>query len=139
MLGFLALFSNGPVASFPLIPVIIGASLFTWLISGWLLYRIGKKLGYERAWYAWVPFLFVYMMVQLSDQDEGWFWIIIILTFIPCINIISLVMFIIVIMDLTEKCGKPRWWGILWLIPIVMWVVSFITGSGEAPPQQPSQ
>jgi hypothetical protein len=139
MLNSVSIISSGAVASFPLIPVIIIGSLFTWLVSGWLLYRIAKKLGYERSWYAWVPFLFLYMMVELSDQDKGWFWIILILTFIPCISIISLVMFIIVIMDLTEKCGKPRWWGILWLIPIVVWVVMFITGSGEAPQQMPSQ
>jgi hypothetical protein len=138
MLASLSSVCSSPIASFPLIPVIIIFSLFIWLVSGWLLYRIGKKLGYKRPWYAWIPFLFLYMMVELSDQEKNWFWIITICAFIPCISIIALVMYIIVVMDLTEKCGKPRWWGILWLIPIVIWVVMFITGSGEAPAQAPS-
>jgi hypothetical protein len=128
-----------PIASFPLIPVIIISGLFTWLFTGWLMYRIGRKLGYPRPWYAWLPFLFLWMMVELSDQDRDWFWIITILTFIPCLNIIAAVMFWIVIMDLSDKCGKPRWWGLLWLIPFVVWVVMYITGSGEAPVELPPQ
>ncbi len=127
-----------PVATFPLVPVIIGATLFTWLFTGWLMYRIGKKLGYYRPWYAWLPFLFLWMMVELSDRDKDWFWLITILIFIPCISIVAAVMFFMVIMDLTEKCGRPRWWGLLWLIPIVVWVVMYITGSGEAPLAAPS-
>lgn len=138
MLNSFSLITNGLVASFPTIPVIIISSLFIWLVSGWLLYRIGKKLGYERPWYAWIPFLFVYMMVELSDQDKNWFWIIVICAFIPCISFVALVMFIIVAMDLTEKCGRPRWWAILWLIPFVVWVIMFITGSGEPPAQASS-
>lgn len=130
---------NVAAASFPFIPVILAAALFTWIFSGWLLYRIGKKLGYEKAWYAWVPFMFVYMMVELSDRDKDWFWYIVILIWIPCIGIVPAIMFFMVVMDLTEKCGKPRWWGILWLIPFVIWIVMYITGSGEAPPQPQSR
>ncbi|OFW56941.1 MAG: hypothetical protein A2V52_07180 [Actinobacteria bacterium RBG_19FT_COMBO_54_7] len=128
-----------PVANLPIIPIIIGSVLFTWLFTGWLMYRIGRKLGYERPWYAWLPFLFLYMMVELSNRDKDWFWIIAILAFIPCANLIAAIMFFIVIMDLSEKCGKPRWWGLLWLIPVGVWVVMYITGSGEAAPEVPSE
>jgi hypothetical protein len=130
---------SAPVANFPVAQLVIGLvvySLIWWLLSGWLLYRICKKLGYPRPWYAWIPFLFVWMMVELSDQDTGWFWIIIICTFIPCISFVALVMFIIVAMDLTEKCGRPRWWAILWLVPILSWVIMYITASGESPASQ---
>lgn len=134
MLCVLSSASNGTGVSSGLIVGIVIGSIVSLLISAWLLYRIGKKLGYPRPWYAFIPFLFVYMMVELSDQDKGWFWIIIICYFTVCLSLVSAILLIIVIMDISEKCGKPRWWALLWLIPFVIWIVMYITGSGEAPP-----
>jgi hypothetical protein len=46
-------------------------------------------------------------------------------------------MIIIVWMDIAESCGKDRWYGILYIIPIANWIMMYILGSGEAiPPQQ---
>jgi len=109
-----------------------------YVLVAWLLYRIGKKLGYQKSWYAWVPFLNYWMMVELSTRESSWFWIIFITMFIPCINIVGLVMLVIVMMDISEACGKESWWGILWIIPIVNFVIMYILGSGPAvPPQGP--
>jgi hypothetical protein len=108
-----------------------------YILAGWLLYRVGKRLGYENSWYAWIPFLNMYMMVQLSKQEDSWFWIILITSFIPCINIVAVVMLVIVWMDIAEICGKERWWGILLIIPIVNFVVMYILGTGPAVPPQP--
>jgi hypothetical protein len=109
-----------------------------YVLVAWLLYRIGKKLGYQKSWYAWVPFLNYWMMVELSTRESSWFWIIFITMFIPCINIVGLVMLVIVMMDISEACGKESWWGILWIIPIVNFVIMYMLGSGPAvPPQGP--
>jgi hypothetical protein len=108
-----------------------------YVLVAWLLYRIGKKLGYQKSWYAWVPFLNYWMMVELSTRESSWFWIIFITMFIPCINIVGLVMLVIVMMDISEACGKESWWGILWIIPIVNFVIMYILGSGPAVPPQP--
>ena len=121
--------------------IIVGsliAGIIFYVLTAWLQYRIGKRLGYEKSWYAWVPFLNLYMMTDLSTKDTWtWFWVILILSFIPCINIIAFIMLIIVWMDIAEACGKDRWFGILYIIPIANWVMMYILGSGEAvPPQQ---
>lgn len=108
-----------------------------YIFAGWLLYRVGKRLGYENSWYAWVPFLNMYMMVKLSTREDSWFWIILITSFIPCINIVAVVMLVIVWMDIAERCGKENWWGILIIIPIVNFVVMYILGSGPAVPPRP--
>jgi len=108
-----------------------------YVVYGWLLYRIGKRLGYDRPWFAWIPFANMYMIVELSNRENSWFWIILITSFIPCINLVGTVMMIICFMDIAEKCGKENWWGILIIIPIVGWVVMYILGSGPAVPPQP--
>jgi hypothetical protein len=120
----------------------IGLILFLAIYAflGWLLYRIGRKLGYYRSWYAWIPFANLYMLVDLSYRSTGkWFLLIIILGLIPIANLVSLVMMIIVYMDISERCGKGRWWGLLWIIPVIDLVIIFILGSGRAPKRLPAK
>jgi len=112
-------------------------SIVLYIFGGWLLYRIGKKFNYERPWFGWIPIANTYMLVELSTREKSWFWIILITMFIPCVNIVGLVMFIIVWMDIAERCGKPRWWGILFIVPIVNFVIVYILGSGPAVPPRP--
>ena len=124
--------------------IIIGpliAGILIYILTAWLLYRIGKKLNYEKSWYAWIPILNLYMMTGLSTKDTmNWFLLIFVLSLIPCINIIAVIMLIIVWMDIAEACGRERWYGILFIIPIANWVMMYILGSGEAaPPQQGGQ
>jgi hypothetical protein len=119
-------------AIFPIIVVAIGF----YILYAWLLYRIGKKLGYENCWYAWIPFLNFYMMVDMSYKETV-NWFIIILIFMFCCSLVSTVMLIICWMDIAERCGKESWWGILLIIPIANLVIMYILGSGPAPPQQP--
>ena len=125
-------------AEFPVwavFPIII-ASIGFYILAAWLLYRIGKKLGYENSWFAWIPFLNIYMMVDLSYKETGT-WFIIILIFMFCCGLVSTVMLIICWMDIAERCGKESWWGILMIIPIVNFVIMYILDTGPAPPQQP--
>ncbi len=110
------------------------ASLF-YVLSAWLLYRIGKKLGYENCWYAWVPILNYWMMTELAGKDTTWF--IIMVVFMFCCGIVTFVMMIMLFMEIAERCGKERWWGILIIIPIVNFVIMYILGSGPAVPPSP--
>jgi len=107
--------------------------LVFYLLNSYLLYRIGRKLGYAHSWYAWVPILNVYMMVDLSYKDTStWFLMIIIFMFL-C-GIVSTIMLIIVWMNIAERCGKDSWWGILTIIPIANFVAMYVIGSGKIIP-----
>jgi hypothetical protein len=130
--------SAGAVIALVLISLLF--ALLFYILTAWLLYRIGKRLGYDRPWFAWIPIANMYMMVDLSTKETvTWFLVILITMFIPCINIVGLVMLIIVWMDVAERCGKERWWGILIIIPIVNFVIMYILGNGPAvPPGPPS-
>jgi hypothetical protein len=100
--------------------VIIAAYVFV----AYCLQAIAKKFNIENDWFAYVPFLNFWLMVKIAGRDVVWF----ILLLIPCVNIIAL---IIIYMDIAEKCGKTRAYGLLMLIPIVnffiLWQLAFGT------------
>jgi len=112
------------------------AAVVFYVLSAWLLYRIGKRMGYENSWYAWVPILNLWMMTELAGRDMN-FFLILLLGMIFCF-IVGLVMMVILWMDIAEKCGKERWYGVLIIIPIVQWFIMYSLGSGpQIPPQPP--
>lgn len=77
---------------------------------------IAEKTNTENSWYAWVPFLNIYLMCKIAGKPGWW----LILFFIPLVNI---VIFIIVGMKIAEARGKPGWIGILWVVPVVGLIV----------------
>lgn len=100
--------------------VIIAAYVFV----AYCLQAIAKKQNAENDWFAWVPLLNLWLMVQIAGRDVLWF----ILCLIPCVNIFAI---IIIWMDIAEKCGKERVYGVLMIIPIVnffiLWTLAFGT------------
>ncbi|MBN2025722.1 MAG: hypothetical protein JW854_03005 [Actinobacteria bacterium] len=111
------------------------AAVVFYVLSAWLLYRIGKRFNYENSWYAWVPILNMWMMTELAGRDMTFFLILLLGTFF-CF-IVGIVMMVILWMDIAEKCGKERWYGVLVIIPIVNWFIMYSLGSGPQIPRQP--
>jgi hypothetical protein len=137
--------------------VILAAILFVlvivivvYVVMAWLLYRIGKRLGYEHCWFAWVPFANIWMMCELSGraQPAVWFSGIVLMTlgsnlarsFAPesarvvismAASVAGIVIYVLLWMGICERCGKPSWWAILWIIPIVGWVIMYKLGESE--------
>lgn len=80
------------------------------------LSTIGKKLGYEEnSWMAWVPIVQYFYIFMLGDKSP---WLAL-LMFIPCVNIIGLVLMLIAWMEIAGKRGFPKWVGLLLLVPVV--------------------
>jgi len=57
------------------------AGIVFYVLSAWLLYRIGKRFGYQNSWYAWVPILNMWMMTELAGRDATFFIILLLGTF----------------------------------------------------------
>jgi hypothetical protein len=49
--------------------------LLDWLISAWLLYRIGKRLRYEKSWNAWFPLYNTWMLIKLALKRHPAIWL----------------------------------------------------------------
>lgn len=80
------------------------------------LMRMAKKTGTANAWFAWIPLLNIWLLVQIAGKEWWWF----LLMFIPIVNI---VISIIIWMNVARALGKPEWLGILMIVPIANLVI----------------
>lgn len=69
-----------------------------------------KKLGYEKAWYAWVPIAGTYAILEAGEQEDILVWTLI--SCVPCIGLIGLIKLIPAYIRICERLGKPP--AILW-------------------------
>jgi len=103
-LGFAAL------GVFMLVFLVIGLAIYVYIALS--LSTIAKKTNTENPWMAWIPIVNIYLMVMIAKKE--WWWLL--LCFVPFLNI---VIYIILWMAIAERRGKPNWWGILIIVPLV--------------------
>jgi hypothetical protein len=97
--------------------------LAVYIYSGFCLMRIADRLGVENSWFAFIPFLNLWLLTQMGDRDDSWF--IIMLIFMFCCGIVTAVMAILIMMDVAERLGFENWWGVLLIIPIFNFYVLY--------------
>ncbi len=89
-----------------------------YVFVAYCMQRIAKRFNIENDWFAYVPILNLWLMTQIAGREVLWF----ILCLIPCVNIVAI---IIIYMDIAEKCGKERIYGLLLIIPIVNFFILY--------------
>ena len=100
------------------ISLVVG--LGTYIYMSLALMTIGKKLGYENPWFAWIPILNMIMLLKLGDQNP---WLLL-LALIPGLGGLALlVIMIIAIMKICEKRGFNKMLGLLMLVPLANYVL----------------
>ncbi len=114
-------FENGPsremllalLATFMTVILIVVAVFY--LYNSLCLFLIAKKLDVPAAWLAWIPVLQVYAFLRSAGKSLWWIPLLIIVIFIPIVNLIVWVYFC---MSISENLGKNKWLGLLTLVPI---------------------
>lgn len=102
-----------------LLPAIV-IGIVTYIYTGITLSKIGKKLNYEKTWYAWVPILNFVLALELADMNPS----LIFLALIPGINAIAaIVLSVMVFMKICEKLGLDKYLGLLALVPIASYIL----------------
>ena len=97
-----------------LVFVLVGIAAY--IFGAYCLMTMANKLGVENGWFAFIPFLNLWLITEMGDRESSWFIIMLIFSF--CCSIVTAVMFILIMMDVAEKLGFENWWGILLIIPI---------------------
>jgi hypothetical protein len=69
-----------------------------------------KKLNYEKPWFAWIPIVNIYAVLEAGEQENPLVWTI--LACIPCIGLISLIKLIPAYITICRRLGKSP--AILW-------------------------
>ncbi|MBS1718365.1 MAG: hypothetical protein JSS72_11605 [Armatimonadetes bacterium] len=98
--------------------VLLIFGLLSYILFALPLYAMGKKIGSNNPWFAFVPILNILLMLEIGGKPMWW----IILMFIPCVNAIVAV---IVWMAIAEAMDKPSWLGLLMLVPGVNFLLPF--------------
>jgi hypothetical protein len=106
-----------------LIPVFVLIWLAFYVYFAYCLMKMADRLGVENGWFAFIPFLNLWLLTEMGDRDSSWFIIMLIFSF--CCGIVTAVMVILILMDVAEKLGFENWWGILLIIPIFNLYVAY--------------
>jgi len=94
-----------------------------YIFSALALYKIGKEMNYENAWFAWVPILNTIMTFKLGDQNP----MLLLLLLIPGLGaLIVAVLSIIALANITEKRGYEKLLVLLVLVPLGMFVLLYL-------------
>jgi hypothetical protein len=109
-----------PVVAFVIVLLI---ALAAYIFGAFCLMRMADRLGVENGWFAFIPFLNLWLLCQMAGKDNTWFIIMLIGSF--CCGIVTAVMAIIIMMDVAERLGFENWWGILLIIPIFNFYVLY--------------
>ena len=84
-----------------------------------------KKLKTEPAWLAWIPIGNMVLMAKMAKMPTWPVWFAIGL-FIPVVNWLAsmfiMVMGIIWTWKILEARGRPGWWVLLGLVPVIGWI-----------------
>jgi len=109
--------------------------LAIYIYTSLALMKIAKRTSIEPAWLAWIPYANIYLISKIA-QKHWWPITLIIIstimsfifenTFITIINYLFLIVFLIFNMiwwwKICERRGKPGWWTLIVLIPIIGWI-----------------
>ena len=86
------------------------------------LMKIAQRLNVEGAWMAWVPIANLVLMAKIAKM-HWWPVLLLIGVWIPILGIIAMIaLMVFVYMWMWKICearGKPGWWAVLQLIPLV--------------------
>lgn len=92
--------------------VLIALALYIYTALAWQ--TIAKKLGYKKAWLAWIPIANYFLLPILARKEKDWAY-----GFLILVPIVNAVMAIIWMWKIFEKRKYPGWFSLAPIIPEV--------------------
>ncbi len=109
--------------------VLVGIALYIFFALA--IKKIAEKTNTENSWLAFIPIANYYLLIK-SAGLSGWFTFLLLLSFIPLFGSIAVGIFTIYVWwKIAEAVGKPGWWSLLMIIPIVNLVIIGILAWGK--------
>jgi len=102
-----------------------------YVYSALALMFIAKRTNTKYPWLAWIPVANIYLMTQIGGLS-GWFTLLIFASIIPWVGgVLILAVTTWFWWKISQARGKPGWWALIMIIPIVNFVVMGILAWGE--------
>lgn len=93
-----------------IVQILIFAALYAF--SAYCLLLIAKKTDHEkRAWWAWIPFLNIFLMIQIAGKPWWWF-------FLLLIPLVGLIFLTLVWAGLCRERSRNPWLSLLIWVPV---------------------
>ncbi len=93
---------------------------------------LAKKTSTLHRWMAWIQFFNVYLMTQIAGVS-GWWTVAFFMVFIPLIgSLVVLVVSVYLWWKIAERVGRPGWWAILMMVPVVNFIVMGMLAWGKS-------
>ncbi len=94
-----------------------------YIFSAVAMYKIGKDMGYQNSWFAWIPILNSIMVFQLGKQNPNFLFLLL----IPGIGALIVSIFsLIALMNITEKRGYDKLLGLLILTGVGTFILLYL-------------
>lgn len=88
----------------------------------------------QHGWAAIIPFYNLWIMVKVAGRTPAWFWMLLICSLIPILDIVALIMMLFVALDVSKNFGHGAGFGVLpWLFPMIMYLVLGFGSSQHRP------
>ncbi len=95
--------------------------------------KIAQRMKIPNGWFAWIPFLNIYLLTQLAGVS-GWWTLAFLLGGIPYIGpLFSIPISLWIWWKIAQHRGRPGWWGILMIVPFLNFVILGILAWGKDP------
>lgn len=136
-LGLLGIFAISAVLS--IIIIVIGIGLYVYTALAYM--ALAKRTNTPHRWMAWVPYIQFYLVAKIA-RKSGWPILLLIIPFILSffsqniiITIISYLVFAVFAIfaivwwwDICKIRGKPGWWALIMIVPLVggIWALIMI-------------
>ncbi len=109
--------------------IIFVLGIAAYIFTSYCLMKTADRLGVPNSWFAFIPFLNLWLLCQMGEKENSWFIIMLIFNF--CFPLVTMVMAILILMDVAVKLGFESYWAILLIIPIFNFYVIWKFGFGQ--------
>ncbi len=101
--------------------VIVGLAIYIYV--GFALMTIANKTKVPNGWLGFIPIANIYLMTQIA-KVSGWWTLGLLAALIPVLGgILVGVLMVYLWWQVAERVGRPGWWGILMIVPILNLVI----------------
>lgn len=111
--------------------VSMAAGLLAYLYAAFALMAMARKTGTPNGWLGFIPIANVYLMTQIAKLP--WWWTLCVAAaLVPVIGgLVMLAAMIYIWWRIAERLGRPGWWSLLLLVPIVNLVIIGVMAWGR--------
>ena len=123
------------VIFFAFLMVIIFVSIIVYVYSGFAYMAIAKRAKLPTPGLAWIPVIGPTLIAFQTAKMPWWPWLLLAGFVLPVLSILCAIVFAVYSTiwswKMFERVGRPGWWAILCLLPIVNLVMIGIAAWGK--------